>query len=82
MQRVDFSLADMQAAAARVVRSAETTLVAERAVLADEIAYAVANKQAVSGGHWQGAYIAEQKARAARAVASAIAEVLGECDAA
>lgn len=78
MQRVDFSLADMQAAAARVAKSAETTLVAERAVLTDEIAFAVANKQALGGGHWQATYIAEQKARAARAVADAIAEICAE----
>ena len=75
MQHGKFSLADMQAAAARVVKSAETTLTAERAVLADEIAFAIANKQAVSGSYWQAAYLAEQKARAARAVAAALAEI-------
>lgn len=77
MQRVNFSMADLQAAAARAVKSTETTLVAERAVLADEIAFAAANKQAVGGGHWQGAYIAEQT-RAARAVAAALAEISAE----
>lgn len=72
------NLADMHAAAIRVADTAEATLATEQAALAAEIAWAKENKQAVTGSYWKAAYVAGEKARAARAVADAIAEVMAD----
>lgn len=65
MQSVSFSLADLHAAAVRVADAAEATLAIEQAKVA-------------GAAGWQAAHVASQKARAARAVADAIAEVCAE----
>ncbi|TPN11702.1 hypothetical protein [Mesorhizobium sp. B2-1-2] len=72
------SLADMHAAAVRVADTADATLAKEQAVLTAEIDFARANKQACSGSYWHAAHVAGLKARAARAVADALAEVCAE----
>ncbi|TIU67060.1 MAG: hypothetical protein E5W25_16400 [Mesorhizobium sp.] len=81
MQR--FNLADLYAGARRVAEHAEAMLSYEQRILAAEIEFAKANKQAVTGSYWKAAYVAGEKARAARAVADAlsanvVAEVLAE----
>lgn len=76
MQRVN--LADLHAAAVRVAGSAEATLAKEQAVLAAEIEFAATNKQACSGSYWHAAHVAGLKARAARAMADALAEISAE----
>ncbi|TIV83817.1 MAG: hypothetical protein E5V64_06540 [Mesorhizobium sp.] len=74
--RID--LAEMHRAADRVAARAEATSVKEQAALTAEIEFAKANKQAVTGSHWKAAYVAGEKARAARAVADALAEVASD----
>jgi hypothetical protein len=75
---MNIDLADMRAAAARVADRYEATLVAEQAALAAEIAWAKENKQALAGPYWHPAHVAGLKAKAARAMADAIAEVSAE----
>lgn len=74
--RID--LAEMHRAADRVAARAEATLAKEQDALAAEIEFARANKQAVTGSYWKAAYVAGEKARAARAVADALAEVMND----
>jgi hypothetical protein len=76
MQRVD--LADMHAAALRAADAADARLATEQAVLVAEIEFAKANKQACSGSYWHAAHVAGLKARAARALADALAEISAE----
>ena len=74
--RID--LAEMHRAADRVAARTEAALAAEQDALAAEIEFAKANKQAVTGSYWKAAHVAGLKARAARAVADAIAEVMSD----
>ncbi|TIW28699.1 MAG: hypothetical protein E5V63_04270 [Mesorhizobium sp.] len=74
--RID--LAEMHRAADRVAARAEATSAKEQAALTAEIEFAKANKQAVTGSYWKAAYVAGEKARAARAVADALAEISAE----
>lgn len=74
--RID--LTEMHAAADRVAARAEATHRIEQMALEAEIAWAKENKQPLSGPFWQPAHIAGLKARAARAVADALAEVMEE----
>ncbi|ESZ63743.1 hypothetical protein NL532_31945 [Mesorhizobium sp. C120A] len=72
------TLGELYEAAERKALAAEAKVATEEAVLAENQAFAKEHKQSMSGDYWKPLHLARLKAETARALATAVTEIMGE----